>query len=75
MSQHNYERKKKSDDDEEDEVDPVEEMVKKTGCLQQHYDVQDMGEHRDWRMCQEQVNIFKLCMSKSLNFGQAPSKE
>ena len=30
MSQHNYERKKKSDDD-EDEIDPVEEMVKKTG--------------------------------------------
>ena len=30
MSQHNYERKKKTDDD-EDELDPVEEMVKKTG--------------------------------------------
>ena len=30
MSQHNYERKQKTDDD-DDEVDPVEEMVKKTG--------------------------------------------
>ncbi|KAJ8044794.1 hypothetical protein HOLleu_07650 [Holothuria leucospilota] len=33
-------RKKKGDDDDKDEDDPVESMIKKTGCLELHYKVQ-----------------------------------
>ena len=29
-----------SPNDEDDEVDPVEEMIKKTGCIELHYEVQ-----------------------------------
>ena len=28
------------DDDDDDEIDPVEEMIKKTGCLDKHWAVQ-----------------------------------
>lgn len=44
-------------------VDPFEEMLKKTGCIELHYELQDcMVEHQDWRKCQEQVKKFKDCM-------------
>lgn len=67
MSHHDYARKEKTQDaDDDDEHDPVEEMIKKTGCLQQHYDVQEcMGEHRDWRMCQDKVKVFQACIAQS----------
>jgi len=60
-SPHNYDRKPKPDDDEEE--DPLDIMLKKTGCQQLHYSVQDcMAEHRDWRACQQQVKQFGDCM-------------
>ena len=37
---HNWTRKPKADDDEDDEVDPVDEMIKRTGCLEKHHAVQ-----------------------------------
>ncbi|KAL4608536.1 hypothetical protein GN956_G24721 [Arapaima gigas] len=47
----------------EDEDDPVDRMVSRTGCAEQHYAVQDcMAEHQDWRRCQERVQSFKDCM-------------
>ncbi|CAK9831127.1 Cytochrome c oxidase assembly factor 4 homolog, mitochondrial [Anthophora retusa] len=49
----------------QDVVDPVEEMLKKTGCMELHYQVQEcIAETQDWRMCQEQVKKFKVCMDK-----------
>ncbi|PBC33386.1 Peptidyl-tRNA hydrolase [Apis cerana cerana] len=40
--------------------DPVEEMLKKTGCMEFHYEVQEcIAETQDWRKCQEQVKRFK----------------
>lgn len=40
--------------------DPVESMIKKTGCLPLHYAVIDcMADHRDWRKCQPQVNFIQ----------------
>ena len=45
-------------------------LIYAVGCLQQHYDVQEcMGEHRDWRLCQDQVKVFKECISKSAKLG------
>ncbi|XP_076177420.1 uncharacterized protein LOC143151849 [Ptiloglossa arizonensis] len=50
---------------EQDIKDPLEEMLKKTGCMEMHYQVQEcIAETQDWRKCQEQVQNFKLCMEK-----------
>ncbi|XP_018317543.1 cytochrome c oxidase assembly factor 4 homolog, mitochondrial [Mycetomoellerius zeteki] len=45
--------------------DPVEQMLKKTGCIELHYQVQEcIAEHQDWRKCQNEVKKFKECMDK-----------
>ncbi|XP_054006248.1 cytochrome c oxidase assembly factor 4 homolog, mitochondrial [Hylaeus anthracinus] len=45
--------------------DPVEEMLKKTGCMELHYEVQEcIAETQDWRKCREQVQKFKVCMEE-----------
>ncbi|XP_014480706.1 PREDICTED: cytochrome c oxidase assembly factor 4 homolog, mitochondrial [Dinoponera quadriceps] len=45
--------------------DPVEQMLKKTGCMELHYQVQEcIAEHQDWRKCQDQVKKFKECMAE-----------
>ncbi|CAL7946518.1 unnamed protein product [Xylocopa violacea] len=45
--------------------DPVEEMLKKTGCMELHYQVQEcIAETQDWRKCQDQVKKFKVCMDE-----------
>lgn len=47
-------------------LDPVEEMLKKTGCIDLHYAVQEcMAEHRDWRKCQDVVRKFQYCMEQN----------
>ncbi|XP_015787081.1 cytochrome c oxidase assembly factor 4 homolog, mitochondrial [Tetranychus urticae] len=49
---------------EEEQDDPVTLAIKKTGCLQYHFDVQEcMYEKRDWRACKDQVSLFKECMA------------
>ncbi|CAL9685267.1 unnamed protein product [Knipowitschia caucasica] len=58
---------------EEDEDDPVDRMISRTGCGDQHYAVQEcMAEHQDWRLCQQHVQKFKDCMS---DFQQARKEE
>lgn len=43
--------------------DPVEVMLKRTGCIELHYKVQEcIAETQDWRKCQDQVQEFKACM-------------
>ncbi|XP_020293369.1 cytochrome c oxidase assembly factor 4 homolog, mitochondrial [Pseudomyrmex gracilis] len=43
--------------------DTVERMLKKTGCMELHYQVQNcIAEHQDWRKCQDEVKKFKECM-------------
>ncbi|VEN44876.1 unnamed protein product [Callosobruchus maculatus] len=45
--------------------DPVEEMLKKTGCIELHYKVQEcIAETHDWRKCQDRVSDFKKCMNE-----------
>lgn len=47
------------------DVDPVEVMLKKTGCIELHYKVQEcIAESGDWRSCQDKVKEFKACMQK-----------
>ncbi|XP_047541999.1 cytochrome c oxidase assembly factor 4 homolog, mitochondrial [Vanessa atalanta] len=45
--------------------DPVESMLKKAGCLDLHYKVQEcINTTKDWRKCQTEVNDFKTCITK-----------
>ncbi|XGW05806.1 hypothetical protein V3C99_016284 [Haemonchus contortus] len=47
------------------EEDRVETLIRGTGCWDQHIAVVDcMGDKGDWRQCQEQVQLFKACMTK-----------
>ncbi|XP_065367924.1 cytochrome c oxidase assembly factor 4 homolog, mitochondrial [Calliphora vicina] len=49
----------------ESDQDPVEVMLKKTGCIELHYKVQEcIAETGDWRSCQDKVKEFKDCMQK-----------
>lgn len=52
--------------------DPVDAMLKRTGCLHLHHRVQEcMAETKDWRQCQDVVKEFKHCMQKySSNLGE-----
>lgn len=60
---HDYSKKPPVTDN---DLDPVEEMLKKTGCIDLHYAVQEcMAEHRDWRKCQDVVRKFQYCMEQN----------
>ena len=51
---------------EAEEEDRVDAAIRKTGCSNENYAVQDcMFEHKDWRKCQKQVKAFKECIMKS----------
>ncbi|XP_068626060.1 cytochrome c oxidase assembly factor 4 homolog, mitochondrial [Battus philenor] len=53
------EKSRESDDD------PVESMLKKSGCLELHYKVQEcIATTKDWRKCQNEVNDFRICIEK-----------
>jgi len=57
-----------------DSDDPVESMLRKAGCLEQHYAIQAcMSEHSDWRACQEAVEAFKQCMAGSNRRNVVPA--
>lgn len=44
--------------------DPVEQMLKRTGCIELHYKVQECVAESgsDWRKCQNEVKQFRDCM-------------
>ena len=47
----------------EEEEDLVDTLLKRTGCMEQHYAVQAcMAESGDWRRCQDRVTEFRRCM-------------
>ena len=51
---------------EDEEGDAVDQMLRKAGCLDAHYAVQEcIVEHKDWRVCQKQVTAFKECIDNS----------
>ena len=62
---HNRLRHKQNSED-DDEEDLVDKMLKKAGCAEQHYKVQEcMADTKDWRQCQHLVKDFRTCMEKS----------
>ena len=57
---------KQNEIDKDEEEDRMEAAIRKTGCSDENFAVQDcMFEHRDWRKCQKQVKAFKECIMKS----------
>jgi len=45
------------------EHDRVIHMLEKSGCLENHYKVQDcMVDHKDWRMCQDPLKKLQICL-------------
>ncbi|XP_063836861.1 cytochrome c oxidase assembly factor 4 homolog, mitochondrial [Ostrinia nubilalis] len=58
-----------------DNDDPVENMLKKTGCIELHYKVQEcIATTKDWRKCQTEVNEFRNCISKHKQEEMAKAK-
>ena len=58
--------KQKIDSEEEDDEDHVDKMLRKAGCAEAHYKVQEcMAETKDWRKCQDLVKAFKDCIDQS----------
>ncbi|NXF24930.1 COA4 factor, partial [Rhodinocichla rosea] len=50
---------------EEEGEDPLDARIARSGCLEQHRQLQEcMAERRDWRRCQEQVRAFGACMAR-----------
>ena len=50
----------------EEEEDLVDRLLKKSGCTEEHYLVQEcMVEHQDWRRCQDTLKRFQACISKT----------
>ncbi|NXG45669.1 COA4 factor, partial [Psilopogon haemacephalus] len=55
---------KEEDEDEEGE-DPVDALISRTGCMEQHRALQEcMAQGQDWRRCQPQVRAFGQCMAQ-----------
>jgi len=55
----------------EEDDDPVEAMLRKAGCLEQHYSVQFcMADNKDWRKCQDVVKDFQTCINNSKAKGK-----
>ncbi len=63
---HNRAAKQPPREDEDDgDMDPVDRMLKKAGCLDLHYKVQEcMVDHKDWRKCKDEVQAFKKCVAE-----------
>ncbi|NWS96457.1 COA4 factor, partial [Mionectes macconnelli] len=51
--------------EEEEGEDPLDARIARTGCLEQHRELQEcMEQHRDWRHCQTQLRAFGACMAQ-----------
>ncbi|XP_041276857.1 cytochrome c oxidase assembly factor 4 homolog, mitochondrial [Onychostruthus taczanowskii] len=49
----------------EEGEDPLDARIARTGCLEQHRQLQEcMAERQDWRHCQEQLRAFGACMAR-----------
>ncbi|NXP11042.1 COA4 factor, partial [Thinocorus orbignyianus] len=60
---HSWNRRPLEED--EDEEDPLDAMISRTGCVAQHWELQEcMAARQDWRHCQAQVRAFGECMAR-----------
>ncbi|XP_056356413.1 cytochrome c oxidase assembly factor 4 homolog, mitochondrial [Oenanthe melanoleuca] len=49
----------------EEDEDPLDARIARSGCLEQHRQLQEcMAERRDWRHCQQQLRAFGACMAQ-----------
>ena len=50
-----------------EEEDVYEEMLKKSGCMEYHYKLQDCFHDNggDWRKCRKEMSDFKECMKNN----------
>ena len=56
-----------------DDFDPLDDLIQKSGCMEQHLATIDcMAEHQDWRKCQQTLKDFRTCMAKSQKSGSQP---
>lgn len=56
---------KKEEPKQVEDDDPVTKLMKQTGCLELHHNVQYcIAERKDWRLCQEEVKKFRTCMDE-----------
>ncbi|NXO13390.1 COA4 factor, partial [Oriolus oriolus] len=46
----------------EEGEDPLDARIARTGCLEQHRQLQE--ERQDWRHCQAQLRAFGACMAR-----------
>lgn len=61
---------------EEEEEDPVERMIRASGCWDAHVAMGEcMAEARDWRKCQREVKQFRECMQNSATAAQKKAKK
>ncbi|NXG12216.1 COA4 factor, partial [Sakesphorus luctuosus] len=57
--------KEEEEEEEEEGEDPLDARIARTGCLEQHRELQHcMERHRDWRQCQAQLRAFGACMER-----------
>ncbi|NWR60802.1 COA4 factor, partial [Bucorvus abyssinicus] len=73
MARHGHTRSRPSLEEGEDEEaeDPLDAMIRRTGCLGPHRELQEcMAERQDWRHCQPQVRAFGECMARRQRPGE-----
>lgn len=47
-------------------MDPVDAKLKKMGCLEKHWAVQEcFADTKDWRKCQHEVKQFRDCINSA----------
>ncbi|NXO39649.1 COA4 factor, partial [Locustella ochotensis] len=62
---HAWSRPAERGEEEEEGEDPLDARIARSGCLEQHRQLQEcMAERRDWRRCQEEVRAFGACMAR-----------
>ncbi|XP_064267234.1 cytochrome c oxidase assembly factor 4 homolog, mitochondrial [Passer domesticus] len=62
--------------EEEEGEDPLDARIARSGCLQQHRELQEcMAERRDWRRCQEPLRAFGACMARRQRRQRGPGPE
>ncbi|XP_030120097.1 cytochrome c oxidase assembly factor 4 homolog, mitochondrial [Taeniopygia guttata] len=58
----------------EEDEDPLDARIARTGCLEQHRQLQEcMAERRDWRHCQQELRAFGACMARRQPRQPGPS--
>uniref|UniRef100_A0A4W5R240 Cytochrome c oxidase assembly factor 4 homolog n=1 Tax=Hucho hucho TaxID=62062 RepID=A0A4W5R240_9TELE len=70
-STQNRSRRPSSSED-QDEEDLVDQMINRTGSMEQYAVQEGRADHQDWRKCQRQVQTFKNCM---MTFQKAWKKQ